>query len=92
MCRDSLIASERDIPSLLQGRYGLERAWEQYLRGKKGLERFVVNAKGLIHSNQAEQIYAKLQKLGVGPYMIEAEGRELGTGLSLRGTLEVALY
>ncbi len=53
---------------------------------------FVVNAKGLIHSNQAEQIYAQLQKLGIGPYMIEAEGRELGTGLSLRGTLEVALY
>ena len=53
---------------------------------------FIVNAKGLIHTNQAEQIYTQLQNLGVGPYMIEAEGRELGTGLSLRGTLEIALY
>lgn len=30
----------------LVGRYGLERAWESYLRGKRGIERFVVNAKG----------------------------------------------
>ena len=30
----------------LIGRYGLERAWERYLRGKRGIERFVVNAKG----------------------------------------------
>lgn len=28
------------------GRFGLERQWESYLRGKKGLERFVVDAKG----------------------------------------------
>ena len=53
---------------------------------------FVVNAKGLIHSNQAAKIYAQLQKLGLGPYMIEVEGRELATGLSLRGALEIALY
>ncbi len=30
----------------LVGRYGLELAWESYLRGKRGVERFVVNAKG----------------------------------------------
>ncbi len=30
----------------LVGRTGLERAWESYLRGKRGTERFVVNAKG----------------------------------------------
>jgi penicillin-binding protein 2 len=30
----------------LIGRYGLERAWENYLRGKKGIERYAVNAKG----------------------------------------------
>ncbi len=30
----------------LVGRSGLERAWESYLRGKRGTERFVVNAKG----------------------------------------------
>lgn len=30
----------------LIGRYGLEKAWESYLRGKRGIERFVVNAKG----------------------------------------------
>ena len=53
---------------------------------------FVVNAKGLIHTNQAEQIYAQLQNLGMGPYMLEVEGRELATGLSLRGALEIALY
>jgi penicillin-binding protein 2 len=28
------------------GRYGLEREWEPYLRGKKGLERFMANAHG----------------------------------------------
>jgi penicillin-binding protein 2 len=28
------------------GRYGIERAWENYLRGKRGVERFVVDAKG----------------------------------------------
>jgi penicillin-binding protein 2 len=33
-------------PSELVGRYGLERAWENYLRGKKGIERFAVNARG----------------------------------------------
>jgi penicillin-binding protein 2 len=32
--------------SELIGRYGLERAWEPYLRGKKGIERYVANAKG----------------------------------------------
>lgn len=30
----------------LIGRYGLESSWENYLRGKKGSERFVVNARG----------------------------------------------
>jgi penicillin-binding protein 2 len=29
----------------LVGRYGLESAWENYLRGKKGVERFAVDAK-----------------------------------------------
>jgi len=29
------------------GRYGLERQWEHYLRGKKGIERFVVDATGM---------------------------------------------
>jgi len=28
------------------GRYGLEKSWENYLRGKRGIERFVVNSKG----------------------------------------------
>ena len=28
------------------GRYGLERQWESYLRGQKGTERYVVNARG----------------------------------------------
>lgn len=33
-------------PSELVGRYGLESAWENYLRGKKGVERYAVDAKG----------------------------------------------
>jgi penicillin-binding protein 2 len=28
------------------GRYGIERQWENYLRGKRGVERFVVDARG----------------------------------------------
>jgi penicillin-binding protein 2 len=33
-------------PSELVGRYGLESAWENYLRGKKGVERYAVDARG----------------------------------------------
>ncbi len=33
-------------PSDLVGRYGLEAEWENYLRGKKGVERFALDAKG----------------------------------------------
>ncbi len=33
-------------PSEFIGRYGLERKFEHYLRGKKGIERYVVNARG----------------------------------------------
>src|SRR5262245_14734341 len=32
--------------SELVGRYGLESAWENYLRGKKGIERYAVDARG----------------------------------------------
>ena len=32
--------------SELVGRYGLEAAWENYLRGKKGIEHFAVDARG----------------------------------------------
>ncbi|MEZ4358606.1 MAG: penicillin-binding protein 2 [Kofleriaceae bacterium] len=32
--------------SELIGRYGLESSWENYLRGKKGIERFAVDARG----------------------------------------------
>ena len=28
------------------GRYGIEKAWENYLRGKRGVERYVVDARG----------------------------------------------
>ena len=28
------------------GRFGVERAWEKYLHGKKGIERFIINARG----------------------------------------------
>ena len=33
-------------PSELVGRYGLEAAWENYLRGKKGITRYAVDARG----------------------------------------------
>ncbi|MCW5805194.1 MAG: penicillin-binding protein 2 [Deltaproteobacteria bacterium] len=33
-------------PNELVGRYGLELAWENYLRGKKGIERYAVDARG----------------------------------------------
>jgi penicillin-binding protein 2 len=33
-------------PNELVGRYGLESAWENYLRGKKGVEHFAVDARG----------------------------------------------
>jgi penicillin-binding protein 2 len=33
-------------PAELIGRYGLEAEWENYLRGKKGIEQFAVDARG----------------------------------------------
>ena len=33
-------------PNELVGRYALEREWENYLRGKKGIEQFAVDARG----------------------------------------------
>jgi penicillin-binding protein 2 len=42
---DKLTAQGYDTNELV-GRYGLEAAWENYLRGKKGIERFAVDARG----------------------------------------------
>lgn len=42
---DKLGAQGYDSSELV-GRYGLESAWENYLRGKKGVERFAVDARG----------------------------------------------
>jgi penicillin-binding protein 2 len=42
---DRLGAQGYDTSELV-GRYGLEAAWENYLRGKKGVERFAVDARG----------------------------------------------
>jgi penicillin-binding protein 2 len=42
---DKLTAQGYDSNELV-GRYGLESAWENYLRGKKGVERFAVDARG----------------------------------------------
>lgn len=42
---DRLTAQGYD-PSDLVGRYGLESAWENYLRGKRGVERYAVDARG----------------------------------------------
>jgi penicillin-binding protein 2 len=52
-------------PSELVGRYGLERAWENYLRGKKGIERFAVNARG--QRIPAEEAVGLIQ----GPTVVE---------------------
>jgi penicillin-binding protein 2 len=43
---DRLIAQQNYDPSELVGRYGLEAAWENYLRGKKGITRYAVDARG----------------------------------------------
>jgi penicillin-binding protein 2 len=40
------LASQGYDPSELIGRYGLEDKWENYLRGKKGIERYAVDARG----------------------------------------------
>jgi penicillin-binding protein 2 len=40
------LANQGYEPSELVGRYGLESEWENYLRGKKGVERYAVDAKG----------------------------------------------
>jgi penicillin-binding protein 2 len=42
---DELADQGYDASELI-GRYGIERAWENYLRGKKGIERFVADARG----------------------------------------------
>jgi penicillin-binding protein 2 len=42
----SNLASRDYAASEMIGRYGLERQWESYLRGKKGVERVVVDATG----------------------------------------------
>jgi len=42
---DKLTAQGYD-PSDLIGRYGLESAWENYLRGKRGVEHYAVDARG----------------------------------------------
>ncbi|MBI4510586.1 MAG: penicillin-binding protein 2 [Deltaproteobacteria bacterium] len=42
------------------GRYGIEKQWENYLRGKKGVERFVVDARGQRKSSkEAEALIDK---------------------------------
>jgi penicillin-binding protein 2 len=42
---DRLIAQGYETSELV-GRYALEAAWENYLRGKKGIERYAVDARG----------------------------------------------
>ena len=42
---DRLTAQGYDTSDLV-GRYGLESAWENYLRGKRGVERYAVDARG----------------------------------------------
>src|SRR5262249_9387375 len=46
------------------GRYGIERQWENYLRGKRGIERFVVDAHG---DRKEDQSIADFSALRGGP-------------------------
>jgi penicillin-binding protein 2 len=43
---DRLTTQQNYDPSELVGRTGLEQQWENYLRGKKGISRFAVDARG----------------------------------------------
>jgi penicillin-binding protein 2 len=43
---DQRVTKQGYDPSELVGRYGLEDKWENYLRGKKGIERYAVDARG----------------------------------------------
>jgi penicillin-binding protein 2 len=45
--------------SELIGRYGLERQWEHYLRGKKGIERYVVDATGARVQGEESEAFIK---------------------------------
>jgi penicillin-binding protein 2 len=47
MTSDEVVEKQGYDTSELVGRYGLEAAWENYLRGKKGEERFAVDARGV---------------------------------------------
>jgi len=39
------------------GRYGVERAWEKYLHGTRGIERYIINARGeRIEGGEAERL------------------------------------
>ena len=53
---------------------------------------FSSTPKGLITTDQAEIAFAQLEKLGLGPYMLQIEAEEYGTGLLLRDAMEIGLF
>lgn len=55
------LTAEGYDPSDLVGRYGLESAWENYLRGKRGVEHYAVDARGqrLDNKTVAELIHGE---------------------------------
>src|SRR5215510_6785645 len=57
---DRMSAQGYDVNDLV-GRYGLESAWENYLRGKRGVEHYAVDAKGVRLDNKtvAELIHGE---------------------------------
>lgn len=62
------------------GRSGLERQWESYLRGKAGVERVLVDARGRRKELAAEDLDAMVS----GPHRTDAEpGRTLITTIDL---------
>jgi len=55
------------------GRAGIERQWESYLKGKDGLERIFVDAKGYTKSDVDEEEIASFAALYGGPRRVEPE-------------------
>jgi penicillin-binding protein 2 len=76
------------------GRAGIERQWESYLRGKDGLERIFVDAKGYTKSDvDAEEIESFAQLYG-GPRRVEPEAGDnviLTLDVDLQKVVEKAL-
>ncbi len=76
------------------GRAGVERQWEPFLRGKDGLERIFVDAKGYTKSDVDEEEIASFAQLYGGPRRVDPEPGDnvvLTIDLDLQKAVEQAL-